>query len=290
LLRATIPGTIELKQRLDESAGTVFVNPSQIQQVILNLGSNAAQSMADGRGVLEIGLRRMDVDGPLAARVEGLSTGAHVCLSVQDDGGGMDSSTLARVFDPFFTAKEVGQGTGLGLSVAHGIVTGHGGAIQLESNSGKGTTFTLYFPRYEEEQAAAEAPVHERSTYRGSERILAVDDEPELALLVRKGLGRLGYTVAAFGESVEALEMLRADPDGFDAVITDQTMPKCTGLEMAEQLRCLRPDIPIVLTTGFNEAVTPERTESVGIDAVLLKPYSIEKLARSLRQVLDSGE
>lgn len=288
LLRATLPSTIEIRQKLDESAGNVLADANQIQQVILNLGANAAHAMRGERGVLEVSLARIDVDKTFAASVEGLSPGPHIRLMVGDDGCGMDEDTLARIFDPFFTTKEVGEGTGLGLSVAHGIISGHGGAVRVESEPGNGSTFYLFFPCCEagDHKTGGGGRAGRAGMEGGSERILVVDDEPELARLVHRGLGRLGYVVTALDDSATALEVFRSDPNSFDAVVTDQTMPRYTGMEMVRELREVRSEIPVVLTTGFNAAVTPEATAALGIATVLMKPYSIERLACALRDAL----
>jgi len=206
---------------------------------------------------------------------------------VSDTGHGMDRATMERIFEPFFTTKPVDKGTGMGLATVHGIVTSHDGAMTVHSEPGKGTTFHLYFPR-SDSTVAPETQTTEPIP-RGKERILFVDDEEQLVRMGQSMLERLGYHVTTRTSSVEALETFRAQPDRFDLVITDQTMPNMTGVRLAKELMRIRPNIPIILTTGFSEVVTPEVAKSVGIRDYIMKPVVAHDLATAIRGVLDES-
>ncbi len=286
LMRASIPTTIEISQDIDPKCGTVLADPSQIHQVLMNLCTNAYHAMRDTVGVLTVALKPCVVDDSLADTHPGLITGDYVRLSVSDTGCGMDPKTLERIFEPFFTTKQVGDGTGLGLSVVHGIASKHGGTITVQSEPGKGSTFDVYFPRVRSGQATqttAETPI-----MGGHEHILVVDDEPSVAATTKQVLERLGYTVTVRTSSIEALELFRHDPNRFDLVITDQTMPHMTGDCLAKELISVRLDIPIILMTGFSQAIDEERCRKLGFDLFLMKPLLPVDIARAVRAVLDS--
>lgn len=271
LLRASIPTTIDIQQHL-ETEGTVLADPTQMHQVLLNLCANAAYAMRQTGGVLEIRLEAVEVTESFATLHPPLYPGPHLRLTVRDTGQGMPPEVMERIFEPFFTTKPAGEGTGMGLSVVHGIIAKHEGVITVESTPGQGTTFTIYLPRLDGTTA------HEASTEGtlplGRECILFVDDEGTLAQLGRQMLTQLGYTVVTRTSSVEALEAFRAAPHHFDLVITDQTMPNMTGEQLAKELLHLRPDIPIILCTGFSHTLTEERARELGIQAFLLKPFT----------------
>ncbi|GIX49678.1 MAG: hypothetical protein KatS3mg131_3889 [Candidatus Tectimicrobiota bacterium] len=275
LLRAALPATVTLREHLEE--GTVLADPTQLQQVLLNLGSNAGHAMREGGGELEVRLETVQVEAPLAATHPALHPGPYLCLTVRDTGTGMPPQVLERIFDPFFTTKAPGEGTGLGLATVHRIVSDHGGAILVESTPGRGTTFRVYLPRHEGTAASEAAPA---ALSGGQERVLFVDDEQALAALGGELLSRLGYQVVVCSDSRAALEVFRAQPQRFDVVVTDQTMPHLTGEALARELRRLRPDIPLILCTGLGF----ERAEDA--DAVLLKPYSAADLAQAIRRAL----
>lgn len=284
LLRASIPTTIEIRPNIQRECGTVLGDPTQIYQVLMNLCANAAHAMREKGGVLEVSLMNVDIDAALAQHPD-LKSGPYVRLTVSDTGHGMDRAVMERIFDPYFTTKEPGEGTGMGLAVVHGAVKSHGGAIAVDSEPGKGTTFHVYFPRMErggapEAEAAASIPT-------GSERILFVDDEKALVDMIKQMIESLGYKVAGRTSSIEALEAFRAQPDKFDLVITDQTMPNMTGEMLARKLLRIRPDIPIILCTGYSESITKEKVKAMGIRELIMKPVVRSELARIIRDVLD---
>ena len=221
----------------------------------------------------------------MAAGIPGWRSGNYVALTVSDTGHGMEPWVQARIFDPYFTTKGPGKGTGLGLSVVHGIVRSHGGAVQVFSEVGKGTTFKVFLPRAEGVEAAR--PTTARVLPRGTEKILLVDDEAGLAELGKRMLGLLGYQVEARTSPVAALEVFRANPDKFDAVITDMTMPQLTGWSLAREILAIRPEIPIILCTGFSDQANEEKARSAGIRTFLFKPLVMQDLATAVREALD---
>jgi len=287
-LRASIPTTIEIHQNIDPRCGSVIADPTQIHQIIMNLCTNAYHAMRDLGGVLSVNLETVEIDSDFAANNTNLNEGRYVKLTVSDTGHGMDSVTLGRIFEPYFTTKEIGEGTGLGLAVVHGIVLGHGGAITVYGEPGKGTTFQVYFPRII--TTAIPKSVKTELILRGREHILFVDDEVSLAEIGRKMLGRLGYKVTVFTSSIDALEAFREGPEEFDLVITDQTMPQMTGVKLARELMQIRQDIPVILTTGFSEIVTPEQAKKIGIRKFINKPIIFSDLGKTIRNVLDEKD
>jgi CheY-like chemotaxis protein len=284
LLRASLPSTIEIRQHLETDVGIVMAAPSQIHQVLLNLCTNAEHAMRTTGGMLEVRLEAVEVDAVFAATHPELKPGPHVRLTVCDTGHGMSPEILERIYEPFFTTKDVGEGTGMGLSVAHGIVASHGGAMTVVSVPGKSTAFAIYLP------CSAGPTIHPSSVAesipRGHEHILFVDDEAMLVHLGQELLTRLGYTVTGHTSGIEALTAFRAAPQQFDLVITDQTMPTMTGEALVRALRDIRPDLPIVLCTGFSYAMTKDKAAALGIDAFLLKPLVAHDLGCTIRQVL----
>jgi len=251
----------------------------------MNLCTNAVYSIKDGKGVIEVGLEDLDVDAEFAALHPGLKPGRHVRLRVADTGCGMTPEVIRHIFDPFFTTKPRGEGTGLGLSVVHGIVRAIGGVIAVQSEPGKGTTFDVIVPaaaagkREGAGKAAAALP-------RGSGRILFVDDEEQIVNAFSAILGSLGYEVTPFTAGRPALEALRAGPDAYDLVITDYTMPKMTGIEIAAAVREIRPDIPVILCSGFVHDAMEEAARRAGVRETLMKPLGAEELAAAIRRVL----
>jgi len=285
LLRATLPTTIEIRQELDSEAGFVLADPSDIHQLLMNLCANAEYAMREKGGLLKVTLSRVELDESSAARYPGLGPGSYLQLTVSDTGSGIKPEILERIFEPFFTTKGPGEGTGMGLSVAHGIVKSHGGAITAYSEPGQGSTFRVYLPVLEAGQEAQRLPESEPLPG-GSERILLVDDEPALAELGRQLLERLGYRVTSLASSQEALETFKADPQGFDLLITDQTMPRMTGAELAGKILAIRPDIPVILCTGFSAQISDEKAQEIGIRRLLMKPLDARQTARAIREVL----
>jgi PAS domain S-box-containing protein len=285
LLRASLPSTIQVRQDLD-SEGRVLGDPTQIHQVVMNLCTNAYQAMNEGGGVLEVSLSETPIGASAPPDLRVLPWGPCLNLRVRDSGPGIDPSIIHRIFDPYFSTKDKGKGTGLGLAVVHGIVQNHRGVIQVSSRPGEGATFDVYFPMVEAAAAAAEAAPDEEVPG-GRERILFVDDEPSIEFLGKQMLGSLGYAVTTCGTAVAALDLFRSDPSAFDLVITDMTMPLMTGDRMALEMMGIRPDLPVVICTGFNELLTQERARELGIRALLMKPFLKNEAAEVIRQVLD---
>jgi PAS domain S-box-containing protein len=285
LLRATLPSTIEFDTSLATDAPTVLADSTQVHQILMNLGTNAWHAMKDHGGRLRVRLERSVVDAAHAARMTRLRPGAYACVSVSDSGCGMDAKTLQHIFEPFFTTKGPGEGTGLGLAVVQGIMDGHDGAITVDSRPGEGTEFRLYFPEHVGETAVAvadDAPVP-----RGhGELILFVDDEELLVRMGTETLTALGYRVEGSTKVEAALEMVRAAPERFSLVITDQTMPGKTGVLLATEIMQIRPGLPVILTTGYSATLTPQRVEAAGIRQVLLKPTNLKSLAAAIHAAL----
>ncbi|HEX2966409.1 MAG TPA: PAS domain S-box protein [Syntrophorhabdaceae bacterium] len=277
LLRASIPTTIQIEFTTTAKKDVVVANATGVQQIILNLATNAAHAMRENGGKLSVSLSdAYDESSPFLA------------LTVRDTGTGMPPEVLKRVFEPFFTTKEAGHGTGMGLAVVYGIVRSFGGDISVHSTEGHGTVFQVYFPRAVTDASSdTESPVLPPS---GNEHILFVDDEETLVDLGKRMLERLGYKVAATTSSVKALKMFIENPASFDLVITDHTMPELTGLRFAEKLLAMRPDLPIILCTGFSESLDPEKVKEAGIKQFLMKPLTKAELAAAVRRVLDHNK
>ena len=282
-LRASLPTTVEIQQNVNIDSGVVMANSAQIHQILVNLCTNAAHAMRDSGGVLRVELEPVDVDEKLAEEHTNLRPGPYARLMVRDTGRGMDETTLLRIFEPFFTTKNIGEGTGLGLSVVHSIVINHGGEIVVESESGEGTTVTVYFPHTEKSEETTGKIVN----ITGTEHVLFVDDEPEIVTLGRRMLERLGYRVTTASDGEDALGIIRGDPNGIDIVLTDQTMPKKTGLDLVTESRKIREDLPIVLMTGYSDKVTPEKLDELEVVGLVMKPLSGKKLGAAIRNALD---
>ncbi len=285
LLRASVPSTIRMKEDIDPDSGSVLADPTQMTQVVMNLCTNAEYAMREKGGELIVSLREVGVDDELAKNNPSLSGRKLIKLSVTDKGYGMDSATMERIFDPFFTTKKIGEGTGLGLAAVHGIVTSHGGAITVKSRPGEGSTFDVYLPKADEPAVDETKKIFE--ICRGNEKILFVDDERPLVRLGMEALGQFGYDVVGVTSSVEALDRFRKTPEKFDIVITDQTMPNITGDELAREMIKIRPDIPVILCTGFSKTITSEKAKEIGIRDFILKPILANELAVTVRKTLD---
>jgi CheY-like chemotaxis protein len=286
MLRASLPSTIAIHPRLTSTAGTVLADPTQLQQVLMNLGTNAEHAMRDTGGVLAVHLDAVEVTAGFAAAHAPLTPGPHACMMIRDTGHGMAPEVMERIFEPFFTTKAVGEGTGMGLAVADGIIASHSGAITVASTPGQGTTFAIYLPRIDADTPSLEIP-EAPPMPPGHGRILFVDDEPTLADMTAEMLSCLGYNATVYTSSVEALKTFQAAPWQFDVVITDQTMPEMTGERLARELRRIRSDIPIILCTGFSHTMTPSKVQALSIDAFLLKPLGLRELGLALQQVLE---
>jgi CheY-like chemotaxis protein len=281
LLRASLPTTIAIRTRLEAEDATVLGDPSQLQQVVVNLAANAAQAM-DGQGTLKIALDAVDLTGDLALSHGSVPAGRYARLTVSDAGRGMDEATAERVFEPFFTTKAAGSGTGLGLSTVHGIVADHGGAINVRSRPGAGSTFEVYLARTQAPATSA-APAEAPAPSGRGETILLVDDERPLVTLGEEMLAALGYEPVGFESAAEALAAFRADADRFDLLLTDEIMPGMTGTELAAALHQSRPALPIILMTGHGGEVP---SHAAGICEILKKPLLTRDIAETLTRHL----
>ncbi|MGD0231478.1 MAG: ATP-binding protein [Syntrophorhabdales bacterium] len=289
LLRASIPSTIEIRHDLSSEELTVRSDPTQIQQVLMNLSTNAAYAMRENGGLLEIGVARVCFRQQEEPPRPGMEPGSYVRISVRDTGAGMGAATLERIFDPFFTTKETGEGTGLGLSVVHGIVEDHRGTIQVESELGKGSVFYIFLPLVEEPPALQSAR-GEEPMGPGRGRILLIDDEPDIIEAEKMMLERLGYSVVAKASSVEALKLFDEDSQAFDVIITDQTMPEMTGMTLARKIIAKRANVPIILCTGYSDAVSQREIQRIGIREFVMKPVSKREMWEALRRALEEPE
>jgi PAS domain S-box-containing protein len=287
MLRASIPSTVEIEQYVQSDA-LVMGDPTQIHQILMNLCTNAAHAMEDNGGLLTVSLLDVEPDSDFISRHPDLKPGPYIKLTVTDTGHGISPDVMEKIFDPFFTTKEKGKGTGLGLSVVHGIVISHGGAIYVYSEPGKGSTFEVCLPVIENRFKSKERA--ERPIPTGNERILYIDDESVIANLGKQILESLGYDVVARNSSIEALELFKEKKDRFDLVITDMTMPHMTGEKLAEKLMQIRPDIPVILCTGFSFMIDEQKALNMGIRAFISKPMLKQEIAETIRQVLDENQ
>ncbi len=287
LLRASLSATIEIRLTHDPATPDIAADATQIHQVIMNLGANAAHAVGDHGGLLEFQITPEIVDADLATSSPDLQPGRYARLSVRDNGCGMDRATVERIFEPFFTTKKPGHGTGLGLSVVHGIVKGHGGAITVYSSPGSGTVFHVYLPAAEV-QKSEPAPASKASLQGHGERVLYLDDEEQLIFLARRGLEKLGYKLTTFHDARQALEAFRAQPQDFDLVITDLAMPGMSGLDFTAELRRIREDVPVLLTSGYLRPQDSETARRLGIREQLPKPATLEHLVQAIQRALQS--
>lgn len=284
LLRATLPATIEINMDIS-SESAVLADPTQIHQVLMNICTNAGHAMQEKGGTLGISLNNTELDSYFMAKHPEIKPGPYLQLTISDTGHGMLPEVLERIFDPFFTTKEKGEGTGMGLAVVHGIVKSHSGTITAYSDPGKGSTFNIYLPVIAEDPASAIRKKELLPT--GTEHLLLVDDEEAIVNYEKQALESLGYRVVAKTSSIEALELFKAQKDRFDLVITDMTMPQMTGENLAKELMKIKPDIPVILCTGFSTKIDEKKAMAMGIRAFVLKPILKQKIARIIRAVLD---
>ncbi len=284
LIRASVPSTIEIQQDIGTDS-VVITDSTQIHQLVMNLCTNAAHAMREKGGMLTLRLSHVKITSDLLSKYPDLQAGAYAKLSVSDTGHGIQPHLINRIFDPFFSTKEKGEGTGMGLSVVHGIVKNHGGGIYVQSTVDRGTTFDIFLPVFEKPPEIQEAP--QGPIPRGNETLLFVDDESMIVDIARTMLESLGYHISTRTAALEALNLFKQHPDRFDAVITDLTMPKMTGLDLAEKLLEIRPDIPIILCTGFSADLGDQTITRYGIRELVLKPILTRDMATKLRKVLD---
>jgi len=283
-LRASLPSTIEIRESLNSPSGTILADASQIDQLMLNLCSNSAYAMSENGGILEVGLAEVRFGPADMLPDPDLKPGHYIRLTVRDTGAGIPPDITDRIFDPFFTMKGPGEGTGLGLSVVYGIVKDHGGTITVTSNPGEGTTVDVFFPVLK----AMAKPEADSLTVlpKGNGKILFVDDEESIVEIQKETLEFLGYNVVETTSSTRALQLFRDNPDRFDIVITDQTMPEMTGTELARRITEVKPDIPIILCTGFSLGIPQEKLNTSGVRDVLFKPIRTSDLASAIQKLL----
>jgi two-component system cell cycle sensor histidine kinase/response regulator CckA len=286
LLRASLPSTIEMQNSI-KSDLAVISDPTNIHQVIMNLCANAAYAMQANGGLLQVQLDDVELDANFVKQHPDLKPGKYVRLAVSDTGHGMSPEVIQRIFDPFFSTKKKGEGTGMGLSVVHGIVKSHGGAITVDSRPGKGSVFKLYFPAIESELNPQDESANLMVT--GTEHILFVDDEPFQADIAKKMLTRLGYRLTTYTSGIEALDAFRQAPEKFDLVITDMTMPRMPGDVLARELISIRPGMPIIVCTGYSERIDLDIAGEIGVRELVMKPVVIKDLAGIIRRVLDAN-
>ncbi len=285
LSRSTIPAYIELNQDIQQDCGMVLADPSQIHQIGMNIITNAYHALEDGGGKISVTLRQKVIEQQESVDLN-IAPGAYAVLAITDNGPGMPEEIIGKIFDPYFTTKEQGKGTGLGLAVVYGIVKEHGGDIKVYSEMGKGSTFDIYFPLMKKTNDIESVP--EVGAYEGGkERILLVDDEESIAKLEKEMLERLGYSVTARISGVDALEAFNASPSSYDLLVTDMSMPNISGDKLARKIKSIRPDMPIIICTGFSERINNDNIKQMGIDGLLMKPIIKSELAKMVRKVLD---
>ncbi|HSO20510.1 MAG TPA: ATP-binding protein, partial [Desulfosarcina sp.] len=284
------PADIEIVQKIQADCGRVMADPVQLHQIAMNLITNAYHAVEDAREKkITVQLRETPVvqdDAGLSAST--LDSGRYAVLSVADTGCGIDPAIVDKIFEPYFTTKSQGKGTGLGLAVVYGIVKEYGGDIRVSSEPGKETTFSVFIPLMEREDETI-VPEDAEKVSGGTERVLLVDDEEAIVNLQRKMLERLGYQVTSRTSSLEALEAFKSNPDGFDLVITDMTMPNLTGDQFARKVKSIKADIPVIICTGFSERINKQTAETIGINGFLMKPVVKSMMAKMVRRILDGA-
>jgi CheY-like chemotaxis protein/two-component sensor histidine kinase len=288
LIKASFPPDVEIIQNYDQNIGTVLADPIHIHQIVMNLCTNANHAMMKSGGTLDVTLDSVKVDQKTADKIPNLKKGAYIRLTISDTGHGMDIKTKERIFEPFFTRKEVGSGSGLGLSVVHGIINNYGGAIVVESTPGKGSTFIIYLPKYtgdlQEKDKLYNKPL------KGDEHILFVDDEPEITFMGKKMLENLGYKVSITSNSLSALDEFKNNPDKYSLLVTDQNMPNVSGSDLASRMRAIRPDLKVIIITGYSDSLSEEILHESGISEVILKPMILDDFSMVIRRVLDNNK
>ncbi|MBL6947377.1 MAG: PAS domain S-box protein [Rhodospirillales bacterium] len=288
LIEASCPANIEVEAVINEDCPPVMGDQSQLHQVVMNLCTNAFRAMEEKGGRLTVALGPFEVGPKFARHRKDDVRGKYLKLSIRDTGRGMSPDTLERIFEPFYTTRGVGEGTGMGLATVHGIVTGHGGEIFVDSRVGEGTTFDVYLPQTRIE--IKEGDTTDETVPKGAEHILFVDDEEDITELARELLERAGYTVTTENDSSDALKRFSQDPDAFDIIVTDQAMPKMYGVNLAEEIFKVRPGFPVILISGFADTMTLENVQDRGIRDFLLKPLVGYELAQAIRQILDTPQ
>lgn len=293
LIRATMPMTIKVRRHIDEASGVVLADPAQIHQILMNLCINAYYAMQDHSGELDVYLAPAEIDEQMSKNMPDLSVGKYVRLAVKDNGPGIPADVINRIFDPFFTTKPAGEGTGMGLAVVHGIVKAHNGAITVKSEPGEGALFEIYLPHCQvaDKAVSTQPEIPEIAKIpRGAERVLLVDDEAPLIQVGEQILAQLGYEVTTCGKSTEALAMFSQNPHDYDLVVSDHAMPDMTGVEMAKEMKQIRPDLPIIIMSGFGDVPTQEKARKIGVNEFLSKPVFSKELGEAIRRVLTNAD
>ncbi|MBU0484967.1 MAG: PAS domain S-box protein [Proteobacteria bacterium] len=284
MLRSSIPSTISITEDIDPKCGTILADPTQVHQILMNLCTNAYHAMEETGGNLSVSLKTTFIGPDDQSLLSQVKSGEYVEFTVADTGVGIGPDIIERMFEPYFTTKGIGKGTGMGLAIIHGIMKDYGGAVTVESRFGEGTTFHVYFPVVDQEFLPARKESEDIKG--GQERILFIDDEELLAEMGKDMLERLGYRVTLRRSSLEALATFQNTPDEFDLVITDQTMPEMTGADLARRMMQIRPDLPIILCTGYSNLIDEDSAKGLGIKEFALKPLTKEVIAKLIRKVL----
>jgi PAS domain S-box-containing protein len=285
--QSIIPTTIDIRTNIQATTETILADPTQINQVMINLCTNSWQEMEESGGMLSVDIKRVVLDSDSEDIHSGLANGNYTLIKVRDTGRGIDSDIIDQIFDPYFTTKEFGNGSGMGLSVVHGIVQNHNGTISVSSHSGKGTTFTICFPLIEvEDEMRSQTPIEENIPH-GNETILFIDDDESIVTITKQMIERLGYRVEASMSPLDALQLFQLKPNYFDLVITDMTMPQMTGDKLFEKMRAIRPDIPVIIFTGHSPLIDKEKAKKIGATSYVMKPVVMNELAHAIRNALN---
>ncbi len=287
LCRATIPADIEILLEIQNGCGLVMSDPTQLHQVAMNLITNAYHAVESNNGKIIVRLKETMIQDNALLNMS-LKSGWYAMFTVSDTGKGIDPEIIDKIFEPYFTTKEQGKGTGLGLAFVHGIIKEQGGDIEVYSTPGKGSTFNVYIPLMER-PAVKDSVKTVEIIQTGKEKILLVDDEASVARLEKLMLERLGYQVTAYDKSTDALKAFKSAPDDFDLVITDMTMPNMTGDQLSPKILSIKPDIPIIICTGFSERINEERAKTIGVKGFLIKPVAKSEMAQMVRKVIDEA-
>jgi CheY-like chemotaxis protein len=282
-LRNSLPTNIEIQKDIVAEMDTIVGDPTEVQQVLINLCSNAFYAMRGNGGVLAVKLTPVQIDAGEAAQYTGLKPGSYLRLTVSDTGQGIPRDLMQKIFDPFFTTKKTGEGTGMGLAVVHGIVKSYGGAIRVKSEIDRGSTFEVFIPRADSEAEPRSSEARKLSF--GNERVLLVEDEEMQLLSLERMLGRLGYRATSYRSGVDALADFEAHPNDYDLVVTDQTMPQMTGVQLAKAILRVRPDIPVILCTGYSEVIDADEARELGIREFIMKPFGVAEFSATIRRL-----
>jgi len=286
LIRASFPSNIEIRQDLDTDCGTILADATQMHQIIMNLCTNSLHAMVDKGGILEVRLDALKLNPKKIKANANIKKGNYVRLTISDTGVGMDKQTINRIFEPFFTNKEVGSGSGLGLSVVHGIVNNYNGAIQVQSELGNGTIFMIYLPQHSAH--GTEMNQVTEMTRKGNENILFVDDEKEITYMGKKMLESLGYTVDIRTDGFSALHEIQSHKRKYDLLVTDQNMPKMLGTDLVKRAKKIRPDLKVILITGYEDSIKEGSISEYDIAEIIMKPLILSEFSKTIRNVLDT--